>query len=375
METTQHTDSARNEPHDDEVATRMRALFRTMADFHRAAPWRCAELANHVIAVTIPDLGVREAAVMLLGDDLPGGFFVFACIEDVDLLSRETDAHRRKQPAICPSVVVLTFEPPPNQAHRDRVDQDGLELAAPDAFPLVARLATDFRRDVAEPLDVLVASTIAAAMTAFVQEFDPAAWERGEPVLRTVRIHLGEIAISLRNADVPSPPPPDILAGLAELERVTPLDPFRRIALEEELMRQFADACNLGGMPAWLESVPRVVFDAAVRDHGVTIASLDESALRTILFDTLPELDVIDASQAHTFVAALVAFFHFMKIGHALPQADALLRVVGEGAAERLESRIRAVKPGWVPNLPHPVDLAPPSERTDRAARRAKRPR
>jgi hypothetical protein len=55
-----------------------------------------------------------------------------------------------------------------------------------------------------------------------------------------------------------------------------------------------------------------------------------------------------------------------------LPQADELLRVVGAGATERLESRIRAVAPGWVPHFADPVDMAPPPVHSDRAARRAK---
>ena len=82
---------------------------------------------------------------------------------------------------------------------------------------------------------------------------------------------------------------------------------------------------------------------------------------------------MIDASQAPSFIVALEVFLDFMKRSHGLPQADELLSVVGEGSTERLESRIRAVAPGWVPHFPHPVDLAPPVARSNRAARRAKR--
>ena len=60
METIQRTDSPRfHTP--EEIAARMRVLFQTMADFYRAAPWLCPDLADHTVIVTIPDLGVREA--------------------------------------------------------------------------------------------------------------------------------------------------------------------------------------------------------------------------------------------------------------------------------------------------------------------------
>jgi hypothetical protein len=371
METIQRTDSIQSHT-PEELAARMRFLFRTMADFYRSAPWRCAALANHTVMVTIPDLGVREAAVVLLGGDLPPGFFLFESVDDIDRLERETYAHQRKRPATCPSVVTLTFEPPPDSGFRARVDRDRLELAGPDAFPLVMRVDDDFRRGPPAPLDVVVASAIAAAMTAFVPDDS---WQRGTPVVRTVRIHLGEVAVSLRNGDVPEPAVhTDIVARLAELERAD--DPFQRIGLEEELLRQFGRDCELRGVPfTWFPLAPRVVFDMAFRDHGVTIASLGEPAFRRILFDTIPEADVIDASQAPSFIVALEVFLHFMKRVHGLPQADELLRVLGARGTELLESRIRAIAPGWVPHLPDPVDLAPPAVRTDRAARRAKRRR
>jgi hypothetical protein len=370
METIQRTDSP--PPFTpEEITARMRVLFRTMADFYRAEPWLRPELADHFVEVTIPDLGVREAVVMLLGDDLPPGFFLFDSLGDVDRLQRETDAHRRNLQATCPSVVTLTFEPPPSAKEAARVERDRLELAAPDAFPVVMRVERDFRRGPPEALDVVVASAIAVALTAF--EPDAESWQRGEPVIRRVRIHVGEVAVSLRNGNVPAPVVhTNILSRLAELERAATHDPFQRIALEEELLRQFGRACELRGLPYWFPLAPRAMLDTVFRDHGVTLASLGEPAFRETLFETIPEADVIDASQAPSFVLALEVFLHFMKLAHGLPQADELLRVLGAEASERLESRIRAVAPGWVPHLPHPVDLAPPPARTDRAARRAR---
>jgi hypothetical protein len=370
MEPIQHTDSLPPLT-PEEVTARMRVLFRTMADFYRAAPWLRPDLANHLVEVTIPEFGVREAVVMLLGDDLPPGFFLFESVDDVERLDRETDAHRRKLQATCPSVVTLTFEPPPTAMEAAYVDRDRLDLAAPDAFPVVMRVERDFRRGPPEALDVVVASAIAVAMTEFDADAD--SWQRGEPVIRTVRIHLGDIAVSLRNGSVPAVPHMDILPRLVDLEGAD--DPFQRIALEEELLRQFAYASQLRGLPVWFPLAPRALLDFVFRDHGVTIASLGEPAFRKTLFESIPEANVINASQAPPFVIALESFLHFMK-AYGLPQADDLLRVVGAGSTERLESRILAVAPGWVPHLPDPIDMAPPPQRANRAARRARiRPR
>ncbi len=359
MEPIQQTDSFYTP---EELAARLRFLFRTMADFYRAAPWQRPELADHTVIVTIPELAVREAAVQLIGDDLPPGFFLYESVDDIERLCRETYAHSQGWPARCPSVVTLTYEPPPDPRTRARVEAGEVELAAPDAFPLVMRVGEDCRRGPPEPLDIVVTSAIAAAMTAFVPDDG---WEQGKDVIRRVRIHLGEVAVSLRNGDV-SVEHTDVLARMAELSAD---DAFQRIALEEELLRQFA--CELGGPPSWVPMAARVVLDAVFRDHAVTIGSLRGPALRTTLFETIPEANLIDASQAPSFIVALEAFLLFMKRTYALPHADELLRVVGPGATERLESRIRAVAPGWVPHFVDPVDMAP--RRTDRAARRARR--
>jgi hypothetical protein len=229
----------------------------------------------------------------------------------------------------------------------------------------VKRLERDFHPGPPEALDVIAVSAVAAAMAAFVPDAD--SWQRGEPVIRTVQIHLGEVAFSLRNGDVPAPVHTDILARLVELAD----DPFQRIALEEQLLRQFAHGCAVCGLPFWFPLAPRALLDFVFRDHGVTIASLGEVAFGKTLFESIPEADVIDASQAPSFIVALESFLHFMK-AYGLPQADELLRVVGEGATERLEALVRAVSPGWVPRFTHPVDMAPPRARTDRAARRAR---
>jgi hypothetical protein len=364
METIQRTDSPRDLT-PEEVTARMRVLFQTMADFYRAAPWRCAELASHFVEVTIPDLGVREAVVLLTGDDeLPPGLCLFESIQEVGRLDRETEAHRRKMQATCPPVVTLTFQPPPNESEAARVQRDGLDLAALDAFPVVNRLEQDFQPGPPDVLDVIAVSAIAVAMAGFTPEPEP--WQRGEPVVRTARIHLGEVAVSLRNADVPPRVvQTNILARLGDTD-----DSFERIALEEELLRQFAREHSR--MPAWFPLAPRAMLDLLFHDHRVTIVSVGEHAFRQTLFESIAEANVIDASQAAPFIFALEAFLQFMKRSHGLPQADELLRVVGPGATERLEARVRAVSPGWVPQFAHPVDMAPPRVRKDRATRRAR---
>ena len=78
----------------------------------------------------------------------------------------------------------------------------------------------------------------------------------------------------------------------------------------------------------------------AETELGVSIASLDADDLEEIVFDVFPEKLSIDASEASWILDILRAFFTFLGRAYDLPAAPACLRVLGEGAIERLETEL-----------------------------------
>jgi hypothetical protein len=343
------------------------------AGLFRAAPWKSHLLRERLIEVTIPDLGVREGAIVMLGTDgAAPGFMLFACRDDVTRFVART---RELEPAVCPSVVALTFHAPDTDELKERIDRQQWRLAAPDAFPFLSRFDEQFMPSCCDGIDTIAVVAIARALPEFVADAQRlgAKWRPEESRIRTVPVQIGEVAISLRiSTGAPAEVTDDLLRALGELEGAAPMDHFRRIALEEELLREFAWAAQAREMHRRVDA-PRCMFDIAAHRYGRTIASLDEPTFRRAL-DDVPETIVLAASGAAAFVEALATFFRFMKGTYGLVQADALLRVLGSGAVARLEARIHAVAPAWVPDLTsHAIDLAPP-ERTDRrkGKRRAK---
>jgi hypothetical protein len=130
-------------------------------------------------------------------------------------------------------------------------------------------------------------------------------------------------------------PPYDVLAGLAALEDgADEVDDDLRRPLENELLRRFTASPEARVLDAFPSC--RLVVDFAANYLGSTIARLDESGLRQILFDIIPRKVSIDASEARSVIEENRAFFAFLKREFAFERADACLRVLDNNAVDAL---------------------------------------
>lgn len=181
------------------------ALFRATARLYRAKPWKIVPDDEALIAVTIEKLGVRDAAVSVigqLGESL--GFVVFPAIEHFEAYLDSADALERGEEGKLPAHFALSFERGAElpAALRKEVTRHGWEVAAANAYPWM--LASDGEAMGLAPTaeQTTVAEAIALALPRFLSAGQPllAAWDGGEPVAQTLRVeaHSGPMQVALR---------------------------------------------------------------------------------------------------------------------------------------------------------------------------------
>ncbi len=328
----------------------MASFFKAAAALFRARPWKLVPDDQCLFSVTIESLGVRDAALSVIGQMGESfGLILFSGLDDFeDFLDAVEVIEMGKEPEVPPHFA-LNFERGAELAPelRKEIAEHHWEVAASNAYPWLIAVEEDLVARPPTAREVTMAEAIALALTKVLAEKKllRAAWEGGEPVSRTHSIptHQGEIEVTLRAPFVRAPieidASSDIFADLAALAREDDeIDPDAREPLEDELMRRFAaspEAKDLDEIHAC-----RFVMDLAANYFGATIATLSPTELREILFELVPRKVSIEASEARWIVEECRAFYSYIKREYGLKQADACLRVLGGNAVKKLEAAL-----------------------------------
>lgn len=298
--------------------------------------------------MTIEQLGVRDAAMSTIGQmGQSFGLILFSGLEDFEAYLDAADEIEMGEEPDMPPHFALNFERGAELAPelRKEISEHHWEVAGPSAYPwlfavddLVARPPTG--------QEVTIAEAIALALTKMMSEKKALrkAWDSGEPVERTLSVtsHTGEIEVTLRapyiRAQITFDPSHNILADLAALSRDGEIDHRACEALEDELMKCFAaspEAKHLDDIHAC-----HFVMDVSANYLGHTIATLNATDLRGVLFELVPRKVSIEASEARWIIDEMRAFYSFLKREFGLKHADPCLRVLSGNAAKKLEAAL-----------------------------------
>jgi hypothetical protein len=328
----------------------MASLFKAAAALFRARPWKVVPDDQSLFSVTIEPLGVRDAALSVIGQMGESfGFILFSGLDDFEAFLDAAEVIALGDEPELPPHFAFSYERRADLAPelRKEIVDHHWEVAAPNAYPWLVAIDGDLVGRPPTVRELAMAEAVALALTRMLDEKKSlrAAWDGGEPVSRTFPIatHQGMIEVTLRAPFVRTPAryeaSDDVLAGLAGLARADDeIDPNARTALEDELMRRFAASPEAAG----LEDIHacRFVMDLAADYLGATIATLDSADLHEVLFELVPRKVSIDASEAGWIVAECRAFYGYLKRAYGLRQADACLRVLGGNAVEKLEAAL-----------------------------------
>ncbi len=328
----------------------MASFFRAAASLFRAKPWKLVPDDQSLFSVTIEQLGVRDAAMSVIGQmGQSFGLILFSGLDDFEAYLGAADVIEMGEEPEMPPHFALNFERGAELASelRKEIAEHHWEVAGANAYPWLVAVDEDLVARPPTGKEVTTAEAIALSLTNMMVETKAlrAAWDGGEPTSRTLSVttHHGEIEVTLcapyMRAPIEFAPSHDILADLAALARDhDEVDPAAREALEDELVRRFAaspEAKDLEEIHAC-----QFVMDLAANYFGQTIATLGASDLREVLFELIPRKVSIEASEARWIVEETRAFYTFLKREFGLKQADSCLRVVGGNAVKKLEAAL-----------------------------------
>ncbi len=325
------------------------SFFRAAAGLFRARPWEAVPDDESVLSVTIESLGLRDAAMIVIGQlGESRAVLLFSGLDDLErFLEAAADVEAGEEPEL-PAHFAINFQRGAElpDALRKEIAEHGWEVAGADAYPWVVVVDEDMVGRPPKAKELTLAEAIALALPEALADRRAVrdAWRAGAGFRRTLRVqtHAGEVEVT-----VGAPyddtgryrPPYDVLGRLTELASAgEDVDPDEETELEEELVRRFAESPE-GAALTHVDDC-HYVIDLAASFMGASVATLQAAELRELLFEILPAKVTIAAAEARAIIETNRAFYAFLKREFGLPQADACLRVLGGDAVEKLEAAL-----------------------------------
>lgn len=324
------------------------SFFSAAAALYKAAPWKVVPDDQCLIAVTVESMGLRDAAMSVIGQMGESlGLILFSGLDDFEAYIEMAEAFEAGEEPVVPAHFSFSFGGPDEvpEAVPAEVREHGWELVSKKAYPWLMAVDAGLVTRPADPDEVTLAEAVARAMVALMADKKAlrAAFEGGPPVALThgARTHDGFVEVTLRAPYVRTPkqyaPDHDLVAELAALREAGPdMDHEERADLEAELTRRFLASPEAEGL-ADMEACS-FVMDLAATHHDETIATLQPSGLRTLLFQTVPAKVSVRAADAGEIIAECRAFYAFLKREFGLAQADACLALLDDKAVAKLEA-------------------------------------
>ncbi len=309
------------------------SFFSAAAGLFRAKPWKVVPSDQSLFSVTIEELGLRDAAMSVIGQMGQSlGLVLFSGLDDFEAYLDAADAMEHGEEPEMPPHFALNFERGAELGAelRKEIAEHKWEVEAANAYPGLVAIDEELVARPPTAREVTIAEALALALTKVLSDKKAlrAAWSSGEPVSRSlsVRTYEGDIEVTLRapygRASEQFRPPDGVLADLFELaESGDEIDPDAREPLEDELVRRFATSPEAKGLSEI--QACRYVMDFAADYFGATIATLGPSELREIIFEIIPRKTQRTGKKVRLPI---------------LPQLDVLLR----------ELRVVVTWDGWV---------------------------
>lgn len=324
------------------------SFFRSAATLYRAHPWAHIPANRSVFSVTIEQFGLRDAALVVIGQmGESHGFILFGSFDEYLLFHEAASALERPEDLTLPRHFALNFERGADLSPslRKEVSKHRWEVAGAEAWPWPVAVDPDLvaRPPSAKELTFTEAICLSLPQLLMQRTALEVAWKGASPPITTtvkVSTHAGDVAVTLRAPHQPvlERPPVQLMADLFEVGMQEEVDEESRADLEEELLLRFEDSPEAQALAEL--SIAPLVLDYAASYFNATIATLDAHELREIVFGIIPRKVSIDAAAASGIIAELRAFYSFLKREFALKQADACLRELGSDAVKKLSAAL-----------------------------------
>jgi hypothetical protein len=178
----------------------VRWFFHSAADLFRAAPWEHAPSDRVLFAITIPELGLRDAAVAVIGQaGRTPGLLVFPNDDAFAAFVEGAHAMERGEDPVMPRHMTLTFERGAEMipALRKEIAAHGWPVADAHAHPWVAFIDEHFEARPPTQQRLEIVGAIVRVLTELLR--DPQAlaraWAGGEPLTRTLFVDMADSGV------------------------------------------------------------------------------------------------------------------------------------------------------------------------------------
>lgn len=327
----------------------MAAFFDACAALFRVTPWQVVPDDRSLISVTIERYDVRDAALSVIGQMGESlGLVLFASLPDFVRYTEALMAIEEGEEADIPGSVSINFDRGTEvpATLRKEIDQHRWEVAGSSAYPSV--MVVDDAQSVRPPTrtEVVMAEALARAVTPLLKDSHALdeAWDGGEPVnlSQTVHTNDGPVEVTLcvpyRFAAHDKSSTQELLAALATLAIEDGANELDLVALNDSLVTRFfasKEAKKLSRLGSC-----QLVMEITEAKLDKTIAQMEASELRYLIFQDFPRSAAIGASEGRAIIEEMRAFYRFMRREGELAQADACLRVLGGNAVKKLEAAL-----------------------------------
>ncbi len=180
------------------------SFFEAAAELYRAKPWDVVPDDQCLFSVTIEQLGVRDAALSVIGQmEESFGFVLFSSLDDFEAYVDAGEMVEGGYEPELPAHSGLSFELGADLAPelRKEIAEHQWEVAAPEAYPWLIVVEEDLLTRPPTAEEVTINEAIARALIAVVGEKKTlhTAWGGGEPVSFSLSAgtHQGEIKVIL----------------------------------------------------------------------------------------------------------------------------------------------------------------------------------
>ena len=182
----------------------MASFFKAAATLFRAKPWKLVPDDQSLFSVTIEKLGIRDAAMSVIGQAGQSfGFVLFSGIDDFEAYLDAAEVMEAGEEPEMPPHFTMNFERGAELAPelRKEISEHHWEVAGANAYPWLMAIDEDLVARPPTGKEVTMAEAIALALTKVMAEKKTLrkAWDGGEPVARTLSVttHAGEVEVTL----------------------------------------------------------------------------------------------------------------------------------------------------------------------------------
>ena len=325
-------------------------FFNACATLFRAKPWSRIEHCHWLIGVSIEELDIHDAVIMVMGQSGKElGISVFDSIAEYTQSMLVTDALEYNVSHCFPAGKLLNFESVKdiNPQTVDDIKQHGWTIANTRAYPMLLTFDENLSPRPGTEEDLLLLGSICNALPHAIDSvhFMRALQGKGE---HTVELPAGPLNKGLRiKLQAPFPYEKAFKnAGAADslMARLLLLDHTwdednpawdKHQILTEQLEKNYRQSLEAQAEDEG-PGLSTLIMMLAFSEKSRTIATLTIADLEDIVFNIVPQRAMVHPNHAESMIHDARAFFNYLKRVYAFASADAFIALLDHTAPGRL---------------------------------------